>query len=304
MKYSASLFTEFLARGGPGTITNLQAAVRKLQAQLADQKADGRLERFRKLQTDLQEADRVNGHLRTLLTETYHCSEPALDHTLDTHLFRGSTLLYGASRELLLRENRLLRSYMDARLVTSRTLRDRSPPVQHPESSSYTGTSSLDPADDTRSPGHSFPARPSPSRSQLLRTATQPMTGPSSGSPKSLSSGRHGGPVGGQVTGAAHMEVVSALERAGRELQRAEVTFQIPAMRSATTQAEDGSLGLIQLLNGQALTLAAQKSALAQRIGALDAELGVARAQLQHASDCVAEARRQHTDLLLHQGNL
>lgn len=56
-------------------------------------------------------------------------------------------------RELLLRENRLLRSYMDARLVTSRTLRDRSPPVQHPESSSYTGTSSLDPADDTRSPG-------------------------------------------------------------------------------------------------------------------------------------------------------
>lgn len=32
------------------------------------------------------------------------------------------------------------------------------------------------------------------------------------------------------------MEVVSALERAGRELQRAEVTFQLPAVRSATTQ--------------------------------------------------------------------
>lgn len=69
-------------------------------------------------------------------------------------------------------------------------------------------------------------------------------------------------------------------------------------------QAEDGSLGLIQLLNGQALTLTAQKSTLVQKIGALEAELGVARAQLQHESDCVREARRQHTDLLLHQGSL
>ncbi|KAG2430184.1 hypothetical protein HXX76_010283 [Chlamydomonas incerta] len=106
---------------GPDAIKSLQATIRRLQLQLEEQKADGRLERYRKLQKDLEECDKVRAALRDALV-TSQWSDDEVDAYLTKRLFKASQL-YGASRELLLRENRLLRSQLEEHHVTSRTSR-------------------------------------------------------------------------------------------------------------------------------------------------------------------------------------
>ncbi|PNW82538.1 hypothetical protein CHLRE_06g283000v5 [Chlamydomonas reinhardtii] len=118
---SADLFTEYLISGGPDAIKSLQATIRRLQLQLEEQKADGRLERYRKLQKDLEECDKVRAALRDALVSS-QWSDDEVDAYLSKKLFKASQL-YGASRELLLRENRLLRCQLEEHHVTSRTSR-------------------------------------------------------------------------------------------------------------------------------------------------------------------------------------
>ncbi|GFR50923.1 hypothetical protein Agub_g13242 [Astrephomene gubernaculifera] len=120
----SSLFTEYLALGGPETIKSLQATIRKLQAQVDEQKSDGRLDRYRKLQKDLEESDKVCDCLRAAL-KACQWSDEEVDAHIQKKLYKASTL-YGASREMLLRENRLLRSQLEEHLVTSRTSRPAS----------------------------------------------------------------------------------------------------------------------------------------------------------------------------------
>ncbi|KAG2492436.1 hypothetical protein HYH03_009379 [Edaphochlamys debaryana] len=112
----------------------LQSTVRKLQSQLEDQKGDGRLERYRKLQKDLEECDKVRDSLRHALLAWW--TEEEIDAHVQKKLFKASTL-YGSSREMLLKENRLLRAQLEEHLVTSRTSRPaggRSPGGPVPES--------------------------------------------------------------------------------------------------------------------------------------------------------------------------
>ncbi|PNH04550.1 hypothetical protein TSOC_009286 [Tetrabaena socialis] len=118
---TGDLFSDFLSSGGPDAIKSLQSTVRKLQAQLEETRADGRLERFRKLQKDLEESDKVCDSLRQLTT-SLGVTDDEIDSHIQKKLFRASTL-YGASRELLLREARLLRSQLEEHLVTTRTSR-------------------------------------------------------------------------------------------------------------------------------------------------------------------------------------
>eukprot|EP00198_Chlamydomonas_reinhardtii_P005998 XP_001695334.1 predicted protein [Chlamydomonas reinhardtii] len=93
---SADLFTEYLISGGPDAIKSLQATIRRLQLQLEEQKADGRLERYRKLQKDLEECDKVRAALRDALVSS-QWSDDEVDAYLSKKLFKASQL-YGASR--------------------------------------------------------------------------------------------------------------------------------------------------------------------------------------------------------------
>lgn len=70
------------------------------------------------------------------------------------------------------------------------------------------------------------------------------------------------------------------------------------------TQADDGSVRVIQALEKQLSTVAGQKLQLMHQVAALGEQCRAAELKMEGALDQVAELRRQKTDMLAHQENL
>ena len=75
------------------------------------------------MQQQLLESDKVKSALITMLTQSFGVDESALHQHVKEAMLKGAggERLYGASRELLLLENKALRSQLEQRHVTDKT---------------------------------------------------------------------------------------------------------------------------------------------------------------------------------------
>eukprot|EP00192_Tetraselmis_astigmatica_P008541 CAMPEP_0117682774 /NCGR_PEP_ID=MMETSP0804-20121206/19906_1 /TAXON_ID=1074897 /ORGANISM="Tetraselmis astigmatica, Strain CCMP880" /LENGTH=658 /DNA_ID=CAMNT_0005493043 /DNA_START=195 /DNA_END=2172 /DNA_ORIENTATION=+ len=115
----------------PGVVSGASAAQPAARGQQAQEhqaaagegagggKANAQLNRYKMLQSDLREADRVIHALRAVLTDRGVTKEE-MEGAIDQKVLQGDRLA-GASRELLQREIRQLKSLQSKGLITSRT---------------------------------------------------------------------------------------------------------------------------------------------------------------------------------------
>ncbi|GIL56217.1 hypothetical protein Vafri_11649 [Volvox africanus] len=102
----------------------------------------------------------------------------------------------------------------------------------------------------------------------------------------------------------AHMESIAQLREAIEGLDLAQRSFQLPTVRHAEMQADDGSFKYIQTLEKQLSSIAGQKLQLMQQVAALTEQNQVLDMKLEGLQDQLSELRRQKTDMLAHQENL
>ena len=108
---------------GPDTIRGLRGTIAKLEGSLKELRESAKLNRFTQMQKQLHEADKVKAALAALLTQSFGVEPHALQQHMKEAVMQdaGGERLYGASRELLLIENKALRSQLEQRLVTDKT---------------------------------------------------------------------------------------------------------------------------------------------------------------------------------------
>eukprot|EP00798_Chlamydomonas_sp_ICE-L_P008306 gene8306-1578_t len=97
------------------------------------------------------------------------------------------------------------------------------------------------------------------------------------------------------------MEALDALSKAAHMLAIAEDRFALPQTRDVQTEADDGSLRTISILEGQVATLAGQKTNLISKVSELETDKDLLERRLMVLSDEVEDLRRQKTEMLLHQ---
>ena len=108
---------------GPDTIKGLRGTISKLELSIKELSESAKLKRFTQMQQQLLESDKAKAALVSMLTRSYGVDEPTLQQHIKEAVLKGAggERLYGASRELLLLENKALRSQLEQRLVTDKT---------------------------------------------------------------------------------------------------------------------------------------------------------------------------------------
>ena len=108
---------------GPDTIKGLRGAIGKLECSIKELRESSKLKHFNQLQKQLQESDKAKAALSRMLTQSFGVDEAALHQHIKEAILQGAggERLYGASRELLLLENKALRAQLEQRSVTDKT---------------------------------------------------------------------------------------------------------------------------------------------------------------------------------------
>eukprot|EP00201_Polytomella_parva_P013240 CAMPEP_0175051860 /NCGR_PEP_ID=MMETSP0052_2-20121109/8041_1 /TAXON_ID=51329 ORGANISM="Polytomella parva, Strain SAG 63-3" /NCGR_SAMPLE_ID=MMETSP0052_2 /ASSEMBLY_ACC=CAM_ASM_000194 /LENGTH=676 /DNA_ID=CAMNT_0016316205 /DNA_START=89 /DNA_END=2115 /DNA_ORIENTATION=+ len=322
INHAADYFQEYLLLGGPEAIATLQSTVRKLQKQNELTKQDAKLDKFRKIQQDLEEADKVIAVLRNILTEEGHgISDSQIDDRIRRKLFKHN-LLYGASREQLLAENRQLRAQLEQSVITCRTTRDPSVHSRHRPSSGSTlpvveggeggwwdgsegGMEAPNARNKSSNNGMSSRRQSMPGLSENNSDGEERRLNNSNAMPIHTHSMRQRSAVPllpsksqirqVEMKHAPHLDVINRLRAAGLNLSDAEKYFRLPSVSNAEIQVEDTTRQQLVSSESQVAALASHKQHLLTQVSDLEDRIQVLSERLEASHLTISDLKYEKT---------